>query len=89
MTILDKGSNVVYTLPHPLWRVTLETVPFQQDKGRVPKKNQNVNFFLRGGGSTPKFTFLQSEKTVKRGFKMGFFNTRMCYFKFRELKKKF
>ena len=46
------------------------------------KKIQNVNFFQKGGGATPKFTFKKSLYTVKRGFKMDLFNTRMCFGKF-------
>ena len=44
---------------------------------------KKINFIKRGGGgATPKFTFQKSLYTVKRGFKMDFFNTRMCFGKF-------
>ena len=51
--------------------------------GNGPEKIQNVNFFQRGGGGVdPKLTFLKSLYIVKRGFKLNFFNTRMCFGKF-------
>ena len=50
------------------------------NRGRVhTKKIRNVNFFQKGGGSTPKFTFKKSLNTVKRAFKMDFLYTRMCF----------
>ena len=49
------------------------------------KKNLNVNFFQKGGGSTPKFTLKKSLFTVKRGFKMDFFNTRMSNKKYKHV----
>ena len=50
--------------------------------GKGTNKNLNVSFYQKGGGgATPKFIFLQSELAVKKGFKLGFFKTRMCYFK--------
>ena len=59
-------------------------------KGRVQKKIQNVNFFQKGwGASIQKFTFLKSLYTVKRGSKMDFFNTRICFGKLWEQQMKF
>ena len=57
--------------------------------GKGQKLNKNVNFFQKRGGSTQKFTISKSLFTVKRGFKMDFFNTRMCFGKFWEQQKKF
>ena len=45
-------------------------------------------FPKEGGGLTPKFTFLRSLYTVKRGFKIDFLNTRMCFGRFWEQQKK-
>ena len=46
-------------------------------------KKSNCKLFPKGGGgSTQKFTFQKSVYTVKRGFKLDFFNTRMCFGKF-------
>ena len=45
-------------------------------KGRV-QKNLKCKLFSKGGGSTPKFILKKILYTVKRGFKMDFFNTRM------------
>ena len=45
---------------------------------RVQKKK--CKLFPKGGeGFNPKLTFLKSLYTVKSGFKMDFFNTRMCF----------
>ena len=52
-------------------------------------KNSKCKFFPKRGGSTPKFTFLKSLYTVKRGSKMDFFNTRMCFGNFWEQQIKF
>ena len=60
------------------------------NKGKDAKKNQNVNFFQKGGGGQPQSLHLKkSLYTVKRGFNMDFFNTRMCFGKFWEQQKKF
>ena len=53
------------------------------------QKNQDVNFFQREGGVNPKVYILKSLYTVKRGFQMDFFNTRICFGKFLEQQKKF
>ena len=51
--------------------------------GKGAKKIRNVNFFQReGGGVNPKVYIFKRLYTVKRGFKMDFFTTKMCFGKF-------
>ena len=58
--------------------------------GKGAKKNPKCKLFPKGGeGVNPKVYILKSLYTVKRGFKMDFFHTRMCFSKFGEQQKKF
>ena len=58
---------------------------FNNTKGSLKKNIEIVNFFpIGGGGLTPKFSFFLSKDVfiLKIGLKVGFFDTRMAYFKF-------
>ena len=68
------------------WRRSV--IVYRLREGSPPKKNPKCKLFPKGGGSTPKCTFKKSLYTVNRGFKINFFNTRMCFGKFWEQQKK-